>query len=263
MAFRRRNEIAELIRAHGGELIVDWNAGGDETLVSLRGRDVAGVLRPLREDYERRGPLWKLREAIVDELELPNSGEQYHQGEGQVSLGPDGEVVLHFSSRDYCMTDDYGWQGEVESAVGDSGRLLSWDSSSEDEGRSDVLLGVDHVVEVPIENRHDAESLLHRARIFLVGEMDRDRNCRTQVRVEIINGDRATISDESTAYYEERIHDALSRCAGLFDRRSGPVGIAVQAQLRPGSVARFEVVTQAYHLLRIHNREEVTLMVTR
>ncbi len=234
-----------------GELHVRWEAGGDDTLLWACRRVPGGELERLEDAWERMEPV--LYE-IIDELDLPNAGERYHEGGGRLSLDSEDAIVLEVTARDYCVEDDYGTLA-VDDSDGSPFRLVRW----LDSGGTAPLRGNAKGVEIELENHHSAESILHRAEIWLIGEMDPEGNKHTDLVVTIINGDMAGLADEAVQYYKGRVSAALDACTELFEVPSPPKGVYIEARLHEGSTARFEVVTDAYRQLRIFDEEPIRL----
>ncbi|NJL15455.1 MAG: hypothetical protein HC913_22235 [Microscillaceae bacterium] len=121
--------VADL-QAQGIEISVRWDCGGDETICtphynshnfyqinrwvqesreSEASREKLMALFPGQENLKARSP-WlgqlqnfdeSLSMRIIDELSLPNAGEHYHRGEGQLKALDDQKIVLLYNSHEY------------------------------------------------------------------------------------------------------------------------------------------------------------------
>ncbi len=245
-----------------GDLLVRWDAGGDATPVwcEIHTAD-GGLIEP-----DRRAPGYRLLcDLVTHTLRLPNSAEgHYHAGWGKVlvdSYRDHHRLRLRVTSRDYVLNwMAYSWK-EVEpyepNLDRSKGRLEVWD-----EGR--LWRRVEdgdgqHRIVVPIEGRHDAEAVLHRAEIALIGEIDRNESTRTEVRIDVVDGDAITLSAETMDYYRGRVFDALVEAADLLADDATIPGIYIEAPLRPGGTICFEVLTAGYTDLRLYDDEHVQL----
>lgn len=259
----REWELSAAIRELAGDdqLHATWDAGGDETPVVLFALDSSGERRQL--DW-RTDAYELIRRSLIGTLHLPNASDgYYHTGRALLEVNDLERPVARVTSRDYCMEYPYEWDSPRRPLWRDpTGRIVLWIDQTHSDSHLRPQDG-DDVLERPIEARHWAESVLHRADITLVGEIDRDLNTRTEVIVDVQQGDEVDLDDETLVYYREVIEDVLIALSGRFDSDPAPVGIYVEAQLVPGTTARFQIVTDGYQILRLYDDTEVTLVPRR
>ena len=250
------NDLRDIIDHYaqrGQQLIVEWDAGGDETLMWVRDPDS----RPGEQKILKFPPLEEALDLICHELQLPNAGEHFHQGRGELLLDENREAFIQFNSRDYCLVGNYHWDEENVEDGSDprAGRMMYWHY----EGERPIESG-QYMREVDIEPDHRVESILHRAEVALCGEMDQNGNQNAQIWIEVINGDKVELPEEVRRYYLEKVADVLEDCRSLFDGTSpSPVGVYVEGRLRDEPRVRFQILTTAYHTLNIYNAARLAL----
>jgi len=234
----------------GEQLLVCWNAGGDDTLIWCSRRRSDGEL--VKVEGVDSEVLERLCDDVIQTLSLPNAGDHYHVGQGRVSLDPQGAVILEVTSREYCMANDYDWLEGGDSLS--AHRLCRWTDS----GLSDALTGRGWI-ELPVEHHHSTESIFHRAEVRLIGELDANYHYTTHIEVVVVNGDEVSLTPEVHDHYEVLILEALGECERYFKQTSEPNGLHLEALLEPGSFVRFRVVDDAFEMFRIYQQETVTL----
>lgn len=74
---------------NGNSITVSWDAGGDSTPVWLDYKTVPAEKEEIHESV--------LRREIIMQLNLPNSGEEYHTGKGELIADESGLFIAHTS----------------------------------------------------------------------------------------------------------------------------------------------------------------------
>lgn len=234
----------------GEQLLVCWNAGGDNTLIWCSRRLPGGELVRVEEVHLK--VLEQLCDDVIETLDLPNAGDFYHVGRGRVSVDELGAVKLEVNSREYRMAENYDWLEGSDSMS--AHRLCRWTDS----GLSDAVSGSGWI-ELPVEHHHSVESVFHRAEMRLIGELDASYRYATHIDIAIINGDEVSLSAEAHDHYELLILEALDACKPYLEQTPEPCGLHLEALLEPGSVVRFRVVDEAFATFRVYNHETVVL----
>lgn len=255
------------LRAHierysvDGDLIARWDAGGDQRPVWFEVHRPDGTVRELDRWHDEG--VCELRDAIIGALRLPGvSHGHYHYGEAHLFVDRTLRPVMRVTSRDVELTQlVYDWHAGRrpgwDQPTGSVGRLVKYDAFPR--GRLVRRGDGHHQIVVAVDGQHAAEAVLHRAELTLIGEIDRDLSVRTEVTVEVIDGDAVVLDDETTGYYRDRITDVLIEVSDLFADDPVLMGVYVEARLRSGSDICFEVITDAYQWLRIFDDQNVEL----
>lgn len=78
-------EAVRRVYADNQQILVDWDAGGDETICNIL---IGGEYNYI-EKLDRT-----LSELVIDKLFLPKDGDYYNKGQGRIDIGENGELVL-------------------------------------------------------------------------------------------------------------------------------------------------------------------------
>jgi len=255
----RKTAIAVAIHelAAGGELHAEWDAGGDNTLVGLYRYDASGERYDF--DFAQSEALDVVRSALIDTLDLPNASEaHFHQGQAIVAVSDDGLPVAQVTSCDRDPDNKYWFESYFNPAP-----RLQLSSGGSPLRRNLETADAADVIERTVIAQHAAESVLHRADVTLVGEMDRELRIRSDVIIDVQQGDDVELGDKTLDYYRDLITEVLTDCVDRFDADPTPVGIYVEAQLQPGTSARFMVITDGYRILRVFDDTHVGMSISK
>jgi len=227
-------------------VFAEWDAGGDST-------PCRAYPNPGEEDYwksEDRPYYEELGDRIVDALRLPNAGERYHAGRGEIFLGKKNEIFLRFTSREYEFASDF----DIE-----DNRLLRWENtyhSGRPVTNRESQFTRTHVFEKPF----DIGNILHRAELQLTGEMDLAGNKQANVILRMINGDEVVLSQEAEAFYKKKILEVLAESESLLrGRKKDSGGLFISGELEADGSVHFLLDTRAYDVLNLHSADIVSL----
>lgn len=185
-----KTEIIRLLSS-GEPIPVDWNAGGDETLCSVK----VGDSYNYKKDGVNIG--WELGDLIAQVLELPNAGEYFNNGHGRIEVNQNGQVVLHYSARAYYY--DYEESDWVDGEPAENVSSTEW---------------------IPVDDPFLLNQYLHRVNInFSVWMHVEGRNTITYdsygglIHTQIREGDELSvpIPKEAEAFYGEVIRKRLQK----------------------------------------------------
>lgn len=98
-----KEEVIDLLkdlRSKEETLTIEWDAGGDNTLVNFYLNDKTPIY-----DRNDNSVFYKLRDHLIDKFELPNAGEYYNDGMAMLALDENDEVLITYSEIAYY--DDY------------------------------------------------------------------------------------------------------------------------------------------------------------
>lgn len=91
-------EALRELQKNNKKLIVKWDAGGDETLVNFPGEKIMNY----DDSLDKALTIYtELRSIIRKKLDLPNAGEDYDRGQGEIFLNERNQVILKFDSQRY------------------------------------------------------------------------------------------------------------------------------------------------------------------
>lgn len=180
-----RKKITEFIKSvqtEGKKIVVEWDAGGDQTPVWFKIWDKTG--KEIEEGRKNEDYWMFLRDFIVYELGLPNAGERYHRGKGEISCENE-QVYISYSAKEF--TEDYE----------------------------------DETIEFTLEDRFGLLNCQYKAHISFslrLGEVDRGSDLLDEyskegfwVHKRILEGDDIIVTDEMTAYYKEQFEQVGKR----------------------------------------------------
>lgn len=102
-------QLIVTLAKQGRKIVSTWDAGGDQTLCSVFVQNAQGKDELFPETDNKPGQV--LVHKIIDELNLPNAGEHYHKGRGEVLLDANQHIVIRFTSKahieNYDDTEEY------------------------------------------------------------------------------------------------------------------------------------------------------------
>lgn len=212
---KHSTEIAKLLSA-GKVIRATWDAGGDQTLCSVL----------IDGEYADQWDV--LAESIVEKLSLPNASENYHKGEGEIQLNDEGEIVLHFDSREHT----YG----------------------KEETETVALL---------VEDPENLRSYLHKCEIELNGRWELDGKVEGYLFIETLYGDEVKIDDSRTGFYTQIVESLLQKIIQesipMNDAEQELSMIWLQGKLTKEPIVYFQV-NKSYDQVLYHTKEQVVLL---
>lgn len=90
-------EALKRLQTSKKKLLATWDAGGDETIVNITQEGI----NYYSHKYKDLDIYDELRDIISEELELPNTGETYDRGKGEIFLNNKNQIILKFDSQRY------------------------------------------------------------------------------------------------------------------------------------------------------------------
>ncbi|WP_299459372.1 hypothetical protein [uncultured Microscilla sp.] len=223
------------IQAQGKVLKATWNAGGDETLCKIyveeRGQEVDHDF--LWQDIQID---WELSDLIAERLELPNAGEMYNYGEGEVTLNAEGEMVIVYNCKEYAYACYQHGQPEMS--------------------RTTVFT-----------DPFGLRQYTHRAKIMLLAEIDEAGQVETQLSIEVIEGDEPEVSAEALAHVKATLGTLIRQYVreGFPPQGSYPAehlnnkpgGISMEGQLTDSQEITFTLLKEYEHLALSKQAQQV------
>lgn len=223
------------LKRQGKTVKASWNAGGDETLCQVyieeNGQEVEHdfMWQDLQID-------WELTDLIVERLNLPNNGDQYNYGGGEIDVTPQGDVMITYSSKEYAYACYSCEQPEVKK---------------------------NPVFPDPFGLRQ----YVHRAKISLIAEIDDCGEVQANVEIEVREGDEPTISVEAINFVKHTLSQLITQYAredfpindGAPVNDFGTYGISMSGQLTEAAEVAFTLLEEYTHL-RISNKVTEVLL---
>ncbi|WP_028981442.1 hypothetical protein [Sporocytophaga myxococcoides] len=218
---KNEREVLSTLLSDGKEIRATWDAGGDQTCcnVSIDG------------DYEFKYKNWNLsdylRERIIDVLNLPNASENYHKGEGVISLTEKGEIGMRFTSREHTYGDN------IE-------EFIQWDMGDMPELKKN----------------------LHKVEVFFSGRVDWGDDRWMNSGVNTIYGEPIILNDQQKQVCEKKLNELLNK----YEAQLGSVedgqelsGVHVDGILGPDPLTSFRV-DKSFEKTIYHKDEFVVLI---
>lgn len=169
---KKIKEALEKIYQQGHQVKVTWDAGGDQTLCNVFIELPDGTQKMFPDTSEPKVSYLLVYE-ITDQLNLPNAGEFYHQGKGEIRINTTDDIELHFTSKAYD-----GDTHEVESST-QYLNLPTWASQ--------------------------VTPYLHRANFTVSGDMYEDGETSIYINLEFIEGDEIPLPALAKENYEKAV----------------------------------------------------------
>lgn len=222
--YRTREKILNDIRTilnSGVRIFYEWDAGGDST-------PCWPVTEPEIDFPEELHDL--LYDEIVSELKLPNAGEHFKKGKGELFFREEDVLVIRYSldeSQDYESDDLPDWRRAEEIEMDDPAGLRKY---------------------------------LNRGTVFFEMEIDWKRNEKFEIRFRMNEGDLPAYNHEHDLYYASVIRNAAASTLACFGpRKEGYLGgrITVYCQLLPGTKAKISFMDRFQLVKEIQNEEAI------
>jgi|GEM_PF-2223670 len=210
-----KQEVIRLKMA-GESIVAEWNAGGDDTCCNVKIKDIY--------NYTKDGVniCWDL---IAETLELPNAGEYYNKGHGEIDVNQEGQVVLRYSTRAYY-----------------------YDGSDEEEENTDCSEWI------AVEDLFGLSQYLHRVKIsfslWMTVEESGNIGYETYnqiIHLSIMEGDEIILPKEAESYYLNVIKNHLQKFEPEFAPKEEQVGSkTLQSMYISGTLEPSEIRLQLH-----------------
>ena len=192
--------IKEAVRAfkvQGYPILANWDAGGDQTPCNVQINGKYDVT------YKDINICEELRSAIIYELSLPNSGETYHTGSGEIDINLLDEVVIKFTAVRY--TDCYDGFYPNYFYYKDE----TWRSDSDKEDFPEInklkITKEHHSIDDPL----GFIKLLNRAQVTFMARINDELTIENKLYLEVRQGDAPETSEAKLKPYFDTINELL------------------------------------------------------
>lgn len=217
-----KKQVGKILAA-GKQIRYEWDAGGDQTICNLVEEDDKHV------DENLRGILYR---HLVDELQLPNAGEHYHKGSGEIFMTAENAVAVRFSG----FENNYYIDKSIPTAC--------------------------DYFDCRIEDRGNLRRYLHRATVMVHLVCDWKTGWELEVHADIEEGDSPAISKEAEEYYTAILRPYLEPYAARFGmREDGYLGgtVRIYFKVTDSDEVGLELDPE-YQMVEEHENKEVILI---
>lgn len=228
-------DAVKYLKANAHTIKASWNAGGDETLCQVyleeNGQEIEHDF--LWQDLQID---WELTDLIVAALDLPNAGEMYNYGNGEITLTSQGDVIITFDAKEYVYAAyDHGQpEAKITALLADPFALKQY---------------------------------THRANIQLSTEMDEEAHIQTRIEIEVIEGDEILLAPEVIQSIEIQLQQLIKQYAqeGLpivgvsHPPNIQTCGITMSGQFSADASIEFTLLRE-YEYLKISNQKKQVLL---
>lgn len=233
---------AQHILIRGGAITLEWDAGGDDTLVWA-------TVRP-----EEESPEWfrdAIEAAVADALVLPNGGPVFDRGGAYLEAGPNQRPVLVSNSYRIC---------EIDCAFDEKNLRLRYYDPPNGIRREFTVTNW--------EDPGDMQGLFSRTELRLVGMLDFAGNQCVLLKLDVVSGDDVDLPARARQYYEERVRALLSdlyeefvdQFAEQLDPKTESLpGLYIEGTSRRVSGADFFLQTNAFDSMRLLDGARIEL----
>ena len=149
-------------------ITVKWDAGGDECMVYFSTKDGDKI------EYFEENLGWELQDLIAEKLMLPNAGECYNNGEGEVFLSEGNQLCIRFSAKEYY----YDYETEQR--------------------------------KLRLEDKHNLKQYLPKAAISFSYRSDGDSEPRFHLGTRVRHGDEIHLDKSKKEYYQQQFQPILA-----------------------------------------------------
>lgn len=232
--------VGEILN-NDGKINCTWDAGGDETICWVSINEEKEI------EWEGLNINLELADMVIGALNLPNAGELFHRGEGQISLNELGSVIITFDSKEYIEDPENFSLLDIEHA-----------SLEEDEISPERKF-----FHIALEDHYQVKSYLHRIELHLWGEIDEAGRQQQNVKLEVIHGDELYLSSDTINYYKTQLKEILQDCLEKSEKQASnknPRSLFLRGKLDPDHQAHFILDYCYYEHLQFYQKERIILI---
>jgi hypothetical protein len=222
---RIKKEVHRLLDS-GVKLFYEWNAGGDET-------PCWAVIEPnvaFDKDVS-----YDLSDSIVSELHLPNAGECYNNGKGEIFFTPENALAIRFNA----VEKYHDYEGEKKRNLPET-----------------------YEVEIELEDVGDLKKFLVRETISLELYVDWKKEISLDLDFKIDEGDFPVLKPEEKAYYISKLLPYTEPYTKYFQiNEEGSLGGTVHLSCRLSQTKKAYITIEAdfEYITEFVNREVILL----
>ncbi|WP_028981441.1 hypothetical protein [Sporocytophaga myxococcoides] len=162
--------VLKTLLSEGKEIKAEWNAGGDDTCCDVF---INGEPSYKHQDFDI---CEVVRLRIIDLLNLPNAGEEYHMGKGTICLNEKEEVGMRFTSREHAFGHHIN-------------EFTQWN----------------------MEETPELKNNLHKVEVSFSGSVDLESERIAETKIETIYGEPILLNAEQLEPIKNRLNDLLDK----------------------------------------------------
>ena len=204
-------EAVKTYKAQGLPILASWNAGGDQTPCSVQ---INGKYDVTHENIDICNAL---RNKIIYRLSLPNAGETYHTGSGEIDINLSDEVFIKFTAVRYMDYYDGFYPNYFYY------KDENWFSGSDEDEFPKInklkTLREQHSINDPL----GLTKLLNRAQVTFMARINDDLNIENKFYLEVRQGDAPDTSEANLSSYFDTVNQLLFNKFELFKTQEKPL----------------------------------------
>lgn len=235
-----KKQIKKYLQNPDYQIFADWDAGGDQTPCNIR------IFKNGQEQkYDTYSDFHEdLRWQIIMTLDLPNAGETYHKGKGEIKLGENDAIIIAFSAK--ASQAFYESEEAYEKAI------------------KEIVFP--RGIEVQYEDPFRFKPYLHRIQIEVTGDASEDGYINVYPRLRVIHGDEIPFTDAAKKYYQKKLEKVLQGLVSHIKTHNQDAkdfwicNAHLSGILNPDLVVRFQTDFGLQEITEIFENESVVLI---